>query len=117
MRVLYQRVHLVEFDLLMGGKRLPMQKQLPPGDYHYLVHRAEQRPNCQVYSWGLRQPFATLPVPLRAPHADITFDLAAVFTTAYDRGRFGRRLPYRGPCPAPLSDADRGWLDQNLRKL
>jgi Protein of unknown function (DUF4058) len=114
--LLYQKVHLVELDLLMGGRPLPMGKTLPAGDYHYFVHRAEQRPDCQVYSWNLRQPLDRFPVPLRPPYPDLSFDLAAVFTTAYDRGRFARRIPYRAPCPAPLNEGDRKWVDEVLQK-
>jgi hypothetical protein len=107
--LLYQQVHLVELDLLVGGRRLPMEKPLPPADYYYFLSRAEQRPDCQVYYWALRQPLPTLPVPLRAPHADIRIDLGAAFRTAYERGRFQRRINYQGALPSFLSDEDKGW--------
>src|SRR3984893_12294744 len=32
--ILYQKVHLVELDLLRAGRRMPSQVPLPPGDYH-----------------------------------------------------------------------------------
>src|SRR3712207_9488773 len=67
--------------------------------FRSLVARAEARPDCQVYAWGLADPLQRLPVPLRPPDADVWIDLAAVFTTAYDRARFGRRLNYAAPCP------------------
>jgi hypothetical protein len=114
--LLVQNVHLVELDLLCGGRRLPMEQPLPPADYYYLVSRGEQRPDCQVYRWTLRQPLPTLPVPLRAPDADLHFDLAAVFTTAYERGRFFRRLPYQGPTPALLREDNRAWCEVILRQ-
>jgi hypothetical protein len=50
--VLLQKVHLVELDLLVGGRRLPHAEPLPPGDYYALVSRVENRPNVDVYSWG-----------------------------------------------------------------
>src|SRR5207237_290982 len=53
--LLYQDVHLVELDLLHRGRRLLFQKPLPAGDCYYFVSRAERRPECQVYSWPLRQ--------------------------------------------------------------
>ena len=107
--LIYQKVNIVELDLLLGGNRLPMDGPLPAGDYYYLVSRAEQRPDCQVYHWTLRQKLQPLPVPLRAPDADISIDLGVVFGTTYDRGRFGRRLRYAGQCPAPLHAEDRAW--------
>ncbi len=107
--LLHQQVHLVELDLLQGGHRPPMGKPLPPGDCYYMISRWEERPDSQVYAWSIRQALPRLPVPLRAPDKDISIDYASVFATAYDRGRFGRSIPYRGPCPAPLSEADRKW--------
>ena len=92
--LLYQPVHLIELDLLRGGQRLPMGKPLPHGEGYYFVSRSEQRPDCQVYSWMLPNQLPTLPVPLRAPHCDLMIDLQGVFDTAYDRGRFARRIDY-----------------------
>jgi hypothetical protein len=114
--LVYQNVHLVELDLLVGGRRLPMEEPLPPADYYYFLARAEQRPDCQVYHWTLRQPLPKLPVPLRPPDADIQIDLGAVFTTAYERGRFQRRLNYQGPLPSFLGDADKAWAQAILKK-
>src|SRR5581483_339354 len=107
--LLYQDVHLVELDLLLGGRRLPLQAPLPPADYYYMVSRADRRPDCQVYRWTLAQPLPTLPVPLRAPDPDLSINLAAVFATAYERGRFQRRLPYHGPLPDMLPPHARPW--------
>jgi hypothetical protein len=112
--LLYQQVHLVELDLLRGGRRPPLAKPLPPGDCYYFVSRAEQRPDCQVYAWGLRQPLPTLPVPLRAPDPDLMIPLASVFATAYDRGRFQRRIDYRGQLPAHLRADEKSWVDSTV---
>jgi hypothetical protein len=114
--LLHQQVHLVELDLLTGGHRLPMEKPLPAGDCYYMISRWEPRPDCHVYSWPLRQPLPRLPVPLRAPDSDIVIDYAAVFTTAYDRGRFGRSINYQSSCPAPLDEANRRWSESVLAK-
>lgn len=108
--ILRQNVHLLELDLLLGGERLPLQRPLPVGDYYYLVARAELRPDCQVYAWTLPHVLPRLPLPLRPPYKDAVIDLGQVFTTAYDRGRFGRRLAYQRPCPAPLRDDQRSWV-------
>ena len=112
--LLFQNVHLVELDLLCGGRRLPLERPLPPADYYYLVSRADRRPDCQVYHWSLRRPLPALPVPLRPPDADLLIDLAAVFATAYERGRFRRRINYRGPAPAFLREEDRHWSESLL---
>jgi uncharacterized protein DUF4058 len=114
--LIHQKVHLIELDLLLGGKRLPLEKPLPPADYYYLLSRADHRPDCQVYYWTLRQPLPRLPVPLRDPDPDLQIDLAAVFTTAYERGRFQRRLRYQEPPVAPLRPADLQWVATVLGK-
>lgn len=54
--LLLQKVHLVELDLLVGGQRLPLARPLPAADYYAFVSRSEQRPNCAVYAWSVRQP-------------------------------------------------------------
>ncbi len=113
--LLYQEVHLIELDLLHGGRRLPMDRPLPPADYYYLLSRSEKRFNCEVYHWTLPQPLPTLPVPLRAPDPDILINLGAVFATAYERGRFRRRLPYQGAPLAFLSEQSRQWAESLLR--
>jgi hypothetical protein len=111
--LIYQQVHLIELDLLLGGQRV--EESLPQANYYYLLSRGDRRPDCQVYSWTLTQPLPTLPVPLLAPDADIHVDLAAVFAIAYERGRFRRRLPYQGPLPDFLPKKDRPWVDTLLR--
>jgi hypothetical protein len=108
--LLYQDVHLIELDLLLGGQRMPLERPLPSADYYYLLSRSDRRPDCQVYFWTLRQPLPTLPVPLRAPDPDVHINLATVFTTAYERGRFRRRLPYGGPVPAFVPEEARPWV-------
>jgi hypothetical protein len=114
--LLNQEVHLVELDLLLGGQRLPMRKPLPPCDYYYFVSRGEQRPDCQVYSWTLQQPLQKLPVPLRAPDADVWIDLGQVLATAYKRGRFRQRINYQTePLPAALNDKARRWAEAIVR--
>ncbi len=97
------------------AKRRPLQDPLPLADYYYLLSRSENRFNCQVYHWTLPQPLPTLPVPLRTLDPDIFINLAAVFATAYERGRFRRRLPYHGEPPAFLSEQSRPWVESVLR--
>lgn len=112
--LLFQHVHLVELDLLRGGHRLPLKQSLPVGDCYYFVSRAEQRPDCQVYAWPLRHALPALPVPLRGPDPDLLIDLAEVFTTAYDRGRFERGIDYGNPLPSHLRPDERTWAEDVL---
>ena len=107
--LMHQDVHVVELDLLLGGRRIPMQRPLPPGDYYMFVSHCERRRDCDVYAWSVRQPLPTLPIPLRSPDPAVLIDLGAVFTTAYDRGRYARSLAYAGPPPADLREVDQEW--------
>ncbi len=43
-----QKINVVELDLLLGGRRLPMSLPLPVGDYFAFVSRAHHRPNSEV---------------------------------------------------------------------
>jgi hypothetical protein len=111
--ILRSAAHLVELDLLLSGKRLPLHKELPPADYYAFVSRAERKPICQVYHWELPQALPVIPVPLVPPHADLKIDLAAVFATAYERGRYRRKLRYDQPPVAPI----RAELSEWVRKI
>jgi hypothetical protein len=106
-------VHLVEIDLLPGGKRMPMARPLPPGDCFAIVARIERRPDAQVYAWTLRQVLPPVPIPLRAPDPDVHLNLAEVVAMAYDLGGYARVLRYGTPLPAsfPISAEDRAWAE------
>jgi Protein of unknown function (DUF4058) len=104
-------VNLVELDLLLGGRRLPMKRPMPQGDYFALVARAERRPDCEVYALSIRQSLPAIPIPLRTPDPDVALDLAKVFALAYDRGRYGRTVDYGRPLDLPLQPEDRIWAE------
>ncbi len=114
--LLKHKVHLVELDLLLGGTRPPLSLALPGGDYHFYISRVENRPNCEVTSWRLRDPLPRMPIPLRAPDKDVYVDLVAVFRTTYERGRYARSLSYGKQASAPLSKADARWATALSKK-
>jgi len=108
-------VHLIELDLLLKGQRLPLMEELPPGDYYALVSRGDQRPACDVYAWTLRQPLPAIPIPLLPPDPDVWFDLGAVFTTTYERGRYARSVDYAAPPTVALDAARLAWVRERAR--
>jgi hypothetical protein len=109
---LYTRhVNLVELALLRGGERLSFAKPLPAGDYYAFVTRGRRR-YVDVYPWKLRDRLPTIPIPLQSPDPDISLDLAAVFSGAYERGRYPRRLRYGKPLQPPMSAKDAAWASQ-----
>jgi hypothetical protein len=114
--LLKQKVHLVELDLLVGGMRPPLSAPLPAGDYYFYISRVDKRPNCDVTSWRLRDPLPPMPIPLKAPDKDVHVDLAVVFRTTYERGRYARSLSYGKKPLAPLSKEDARWATALSKK-
>ena len=113
--LLHQQVHFVDLDLLVGGHRIPTADPLPRGDYFAFVTRSHRPSKCQVYAWTVRQPFPLIRVPLKAPDPDMELKLGDVYTTAYEGGRYARRLNYEGLPPAPLSLEDVKWAAEKAQ--
>ena len=64
-----------------------MGRPMPTSDFRGIVSRAEARPLCDVYPWSIRETLPILPIPLLSPDLDIVIDVAAVYRTAFERGR------------------------------
>jgi hypothetical protein len=110
-----QDINLVEIDLLLQGRRLPFREPLPPGDFYAFLSRGNRRPYSEVYPWSIRRPLPKLPIPLKAPDADVILDLGKAFQTTFDGGRFEQNLLYAKPVPASLSDNDQAWVAERVR--
>jgi hypothetical protein len=108
-------IHLIELDFLLG-RRLLMGRPLPPGDFYAFVARAERRPDCDVYAWSIRQPLPTIPIPLDPPDPDVLLDLAALYATAHERGRYGRMIHRDRPLDLPLAPDDLAWAESLARE-
>lgn len=113
--ILCQPVHLVELDLLVGGQRLPLAVALPPADYFPFVSRADHRPNCQVYHWGVRQPLPTIAIPLKSGDPDVLIELSAAFQETYERGGYERDVDYSARLSLPLGETDIEWTFERGR--
>lgn len=111
-QLLAGNTHLVEFDLLRGGPRLPLE-DLPDCDYYAMVSRAEERPRVGVWPLRLRDPLPTIPIPLRAPDADARLDLQALLHRLYDSAGY-RYYVYDGAPQPPLHPEDAAWARQFL---
>lgn len=112
--LIFEEVNLVELDLLRTGQRLPLSRSLPAGDYFALVARADRRPQCDVYAWTLRHRLPTIPIPLRAPDADIPLDWAELVAITFERGRYARSLKYGENPVGSLVDEDLAWVRDQL---
>jgi hypothetical protein len=112
--VLRSSSHLVELDLLRGGKRMPTVEPLPPGDYYALVCRGNRRPRAEVYAWSIRQPLPRVPIPLADGDPDANLDLGAIFAAVYEFSRYDRSVDYRRELQQPLNEPDAAWVKSLL---
>lgn len=98
-------VHLVEIDLLRRGQRALVNSRIPESAYRITLTRAGSA-SATIWALDLADALPVVPVPLRAPDDDVVLDLAAAFTTIYDRAAYDLSVNYReAPPPPPLSAA------------
>ena len=79
-----EQFHILEFPEETEEHRLPdvSISQIRPSR----VGSVDRRPISDVFSWSIRDPLPTIPVPLMAPDVDISLDLTAVFNTVLPSG-------------------------------
>jgi hypothetical protein len=106
-QILGSTAHLVEIDLLRGGKPMPAVDR-PECDYSVMVSRVEQRPDAEFWPIRLRSPLPEIPVPLRAGHADARLDLQAIVNRLYDAGGYEDYI-YESVPDLPLAPEDLAW--------
>ncbi len=112
--ILERHVNLVEIDLLLSGQRLDYGPRMPKKDYYTFVSRTIRRQFVDVYSWQLRDQLPGIPIPLRSPDLDVRANLAGIFDTTYERGRYARALRYNAPVPAKMVEADQQWARDQI---
>jgi hypothetical protein len=105
--VLNSPTHLVEIDLLRGGRPMP-EADRPPCDYSVLVSRPGGRPRAGFWPIALRDRLPRIPIPLRSPDPDAHIDLQAVLDHVYDASGYEDFI-YRGQPDPPLSNDDAAW--------
>jgi hypothetical protein len=105
--LLDSRAHLIEIDLLRGGRPMPLDDR-PGATYSVLVSRAEDRPNAGFWALSLGDRLSTIPVPLRPPHGDARLDLQAVLDRVCDASGYEDYLD-RGMSQPPLTAEEAAW--------
>jgi hypothetical protein len=107
--LLNSRAHLVEINLLRGGKPMPLVDQPDRGyAYSVLVSRVDERPKAGLWPLGLRDRLPIVPVPLRAPDGDAQLDLQELLDRVYDASGYEDYI-YSGLPDPPLAADDRAW--------
>ncbi len=108
--------HLVEIDLLRGGKhtlavpRDLVEAKAGPFDYLVSVHRFDRPKDFFVYPINLPDQLPEIAVPLLPGDANVALDLQAVFDQSYDFGPYRREIDYgRDPIIPRLSAEQAQW--------
>jgi hypothetical protein len=114
--VLLGGVHLVEIDLLRGGRRPPMLDPWPDSPYTLLLARANQEQRCDVWPAYFHEPVPAIPVPLAKTDADIPLDLQPIIGSIYELSRYADSIDYSKPASPPLSAGEAKWLRGRLRE-
>lgn len=114
--VLTTTTHLVEIDLLRGGKPMLFLGEVPPSDYRIVVSRGDRRPLAQLYGFSVRQAIPSFPLPLQSEDAEPLVDLQALLNGVYERARYNLAIDYRQEPVPPLKEEDVVWADTLLRE-
>ena len=101
--------HLIEIDLLRRFPRMPLQGELPKSKYLIVISNAYERPECDVWPIGLREPLPVLPIPLIRPDEPVPLDIQKALRTAYQRARYDLRINYHSPPTPRLDKKDVAW--------
>lgn len=115
-QVLQAQAHLVEIDLLRRGRRHVSTATMPRASYYVFLTRTQNRRQVDVWAISLRGSLPTIPIPLRAPDADVPLNLQTAFTEAYERARYDLSIDYAKPAEPPLNDEDAAWAQELLTK-
>jgi hypothetical protein len=111
-RVLASATHLVEIDLLRGGKPFPIRSE-NLGDYRILI--CDRRPTGELYAFGLRQPIPPVPIPLMLGEVEPILELQPLLDRVYEKGRYYLAIDYKKPPQPPLSEEDARWAEMLLK--
>ena len=110
--------NLVEIDLVLQGQ--PMldysRDGLPDWDYAVTVTRSTQPERYEIYTATLQKRLPRFRLPLAADDRDTVLDLHAACARAYDQGNFAGKIDYQRDPVTALSDDDRQWLNEHLKK-
>jgi hypothetical protein len=114
-QVLASATHLVEIDLLRGGKPFPIASE-NLGDYRILICRGDHRPTGELYAFSLRQLIPPVSIPLMTGEAEPILNLQPLLDRVYEKGRYYLAIDYTQPPQPPLSEDDRQWAETLLKE-
>jgi hypothetical protein len=115
--LLRSAAHLIEIDLLRGGKRPPLARPVPPAPYYVMLSRVSNRPRVDVRPIQLHEQLPKLPVPLLEPDEDAQLDLGQVIRQVYENGGYATIIDYKQAPPPRLSESESRFVDSLLKPL
>jgi Protein of unknown function (DUF4058) len=116
-QILGSSTHLVEIDLLRGGKSMPILGNEIPADYRILVSRSHTRPKAELYPFNLQEPIPSFPLPLRQGDTEPLLDLQILINEIYERAGLDLAIDYNNSEPIPgLLESDKAWMNQLLEQ-
>jgi Protein of unknown function (DUF4058) len=108
--------HLVEIDLLRGGKPMQILGNEIQASYRILVSRSNSRPKAELYPFNLPQPIPSFLLPLRKGDTEPLLDLQTLIHGVYDRAGLDMAIDYTSEPVPPLSENDVVWVDTLLKE-
>lgn len=115
-QILGSSTHLVEIDLLRGGKSMPILGNEILADYRILVSRSNTRPKAELYPFNLQEPIPSFPLPLRRGDTEPLLDLQTLIHEVYDRAGLDLAIDYSSKPIPGLSSSDTAWMNQLLQQ-
>jgi hypothetical protein len=113
--ILGSLTHLVEIDLLRGGRSMFMIGEALNTDYYILVSRTENRPLADFYGFSLQDYIPSFILPLRPGDQEPIVEMQSIINGVYDRAGYDLRIDYtQTPPPPALSEVDLDWLKQRI---
>ncbi len=83
-------------------------------DYHVSVHPFDDVETYYVYPMSLKEPLATIEIPLLPGDARVLLDLQAVLDRCYDAGPYAREIDYSEAQIVPALKADQAaWVTED----
>lgn len=108
-------VHILEIDLLRRGTR-PFSTKKNASHYQIMLLRAGTH-NAALWAINVQDELPVLPVPLRAPDADVVLELGKALDIIFERGLYHLSINYtEKPAPPAFSEEDRGWIQQIVKE-
>jgi Protein of unknown function (DUF4058) len=115
-QILGSSTHLVEIDLLRGGKPMPILGHEISADYRILVSRSNTRPKAELYPFNLQEPIPSFPLPLGQGDTEPLLDLQILINEVYERAGLDLAIDYNSEPIPGLLESDKAWMNQLLQQ-